>query len=514
MAAALTPKTTIATLLNDYPFLLPYLAGYHPEFKKLTNPVARRTVGRLATVERVAGIAGVPVATLLGDIADEIAAKTGSRPEVARTAAGGIDPERQRELKAIIGELHAGRTPAEVKPRFEALIQGVEATEIAAMEQALIEEGLPDTEVKRLCDVHMQVFQEALDANPVLCAPAGHPVDTFQRENRAVLEVTRTMREAADRVGKDGDVPSWRREKPALADALQQLSEYERHFVRKENELFPLLEKHGVAGPSKVMWALHDDIRTVSKELRGAVSRDDVRAAVHSVDETATMIEDMVNKEEKVLFPMALDVLSEHEWRKIRAGETDIGYALIADVPPWPEEGEPEVPPAETPPMVAAGSTAAVGGTAAASATPAATSAAPHPSTAPLPLETGALAPEQIALLLGALPIDVTFVDENDVVRFYSEGERIFPRSPGVIGRTVQNCHPPASVYKVQEILDAFRAGEKSAADFWIQREKKFVHIRYFALRDGDGTYRGVLEVVQDVTAIRALQGERRLVDW
>ena len=117
-------------------------------------------------------------------------------------------------------------------------------------------------------------------------------------------------------------------------------------------------------------------------------------------------------------------------------------------------------------------------------------------------------------LILTALPIDFQFVDEHDRVRFYSEGERIFPRSPGVIGRKVQNCHPPASVHKVQQIIDAFRSGEKDVAEFWIEIQGKFLHIRYFALRDATGSYRGVLETTQDVTAIRALQGQRRLLDW
>jgi hypothetical protein len=108
----------------------------------------------------------------------------------------------------------------------------------------------------------------------------------------------------------------------------------------------------------------------------------------------------------------------------------------------------------------------------------------------------------------------VTFVDENDEVRFYSEGDRVFPRSPGVIGRKVQNCHPPASMDKVQEIVNAFRAGEKDVAEFWIVRGGRFVHIRYFALRDATGAYRGVAETTQDVTGIRALEGERRLLDW
>jgi hypothetical protein len=474
MAIALTPKTTIGTLLSEYPFLLQYLADYHPEFKRLTNPVTRRTVARLATLERVAGMAGVPTQKLLADVAAEIAARTGVPPEVGATAAAGVDPARQEELKAIIRELHDGRTPDEVRPRFAALIQDIDAAEIAAMEQALIAEGMPDTEVKRLCDVHVKVFEEALDTHPQLDVPAGHPIETFQRENRALLEITQALRDAAGCIDQTTQAADWKRGKASLTGSAERLVEVDLHYLRKENQLFPFLEKHGVEGPSKVMWALHDDIRAVIKDLREKLAEDDVRAALHAVDEVTTMVDDMVTKEQKILFPMAVEMLSEEEWRP----------AVAAEAVPAPSPA-PTVTPAGPP---------AVG--------------------EPLALHTGSLSIEQINLMLGVLPIDFSFVDENDEVRFYSEGERNFPRSPGVIGRKVQNCHPPASVHKVQEIIDAFRTGEKSAADFWITLGGKFLHIRYFAVRDAEGNYRGVVETVQDVTGIRALEGQRRLLEW
>jgi hypothetical protein len=339
MTVVLTPKTTIGTLLSEYPFLLSYLADYHPEFKRLTNPVARRTVGRLATVERAAAMAGIPTAKLLGDIAAHIAAQTGQAPSVGQTAAAGVDALRQQELKEIIGELHAGRSADEVKPRFAALIQDVEATEIAAMEQALIAEGLPETEVKRLCDVHVQVFADALDTHPALQLPPGHPIDTFQRENHELLHVTQEMRELAARIGAPPDEAEWRASKDQLAGVVGRLAEVERHYLRKEHQLFPFLERHGVEGPTKVMWALHDDIRGELKELRRALGADDAGGALQAAREVTTMIDDMVTKEEKVLFPTALDVLSEAEWREIRAGEAEIGYALVGVVPPWPAGG-------------------------------------------------------------------------------------------------------------------------------------------------------------------------------
>lgn len=132
-----------------------------------------------------------------------------------------------------------------------------------------------------------------------------------------------------------------------------------------------------------------------------------------------------------------------------------------------------------------------------------------------LALDTGTLTSEQVNLLLTHLPVDISYVDENDTVIYYSATpERIFPRAPGVIGRKVQNCHPPKSVDVVDRILKAFRSGERDSAEFWIQSQGKFIHVRYFALRDGTGTYKGTLEVTQDATAIRALRGERRLLDW
>ena len=487
----LTPKTTVHTLLKEYPFLLDFLAGYHPEFKKLTNPVLRRTIGRMATLDTVAEQGNVPLNRLTIDIADEIEKQAGTRPPIADVAdAETIDPARLEALHGIVKDLHAGKTVEEVKPRFEELIADVEATEIAAMEQKLIEDGVPDTEVKRLCDVHVQVFAEALEGHEPVRAPAGHPMDTFQRENQALLQVTASLRKVAEAIGEPPDGAAWARLKGALRDTVERLREVDKHYLRKENQLFPFLEEHGVEGPSKVMWAIHDDIRALLKQARTTIDDDDAALAVTTCLALAKMVDDMVTKEEKVLHPMAMDTLSDAEWVRIRAGEDDIGYAFITDVPAWTAAG------------VDGGESSQAGP--AGQASPAGL----------LDLKTGGLSLEELNLVLGALPIDFQYVDEHDRVRFYSEGHRIFPRSPGVIGRKVQNCHPPASVHKVQQIVDAFRAGEKESAEFWIQMQGKFLHIRYFAIRDEAGAYRGVVETVQDATAVRALEGQRRLLDW
>ena len=489
----ITPKTTVHTLIKEYPFLLDFLASYNPEFVKLTNPVLRRTMGRMATLEKAAGIANIPLNQLMIDVAAAVERETGGNPGVAdNAAAGGIDPERLETLKQIIKDLHAGHPMDELTQRFGELIEDVDATEIAAMEQQLITEGMPESEVKRLCDVHVQVFAGSLETHDRVKAPAGHPIDTFQRENDAIMQVTNSLRKVAGAIrATDDPTAAWPALKGPLGKTLERLREVEIHYVRKENQLFPFLEKHGVEGPSKVMWALHDDVRAALKDALRYTAEDNAEQAALSSEWLAQTIDDMVTKEEKILFPMSLEMISNEEWVEIRAGEGDVGYAYIADIAPWPAGGNGK---------------AAVAGQAglAASGGPA----------GPLPLHTGALTAEQVDLMLSTLRLDISFVDEHDEVLYYSEGERIFPRSPGVIGRKVQNCHPPHSVDKVQEIVDAFRSGEKDVADFWIQAHGKFLHIRYFAMRDESGAYRGTLETVQDVTAIRALEGERRLVDW
>ncbi len=486
----ITPKTTVQSLLDAYPFLAEFLARTNPAFKRVTNPLLRHTMGRMATLEKAADLGDVALDTLMAQIAGEVERVTGVRPELTSAPdVKRVDPARQEALKQIIRDLHAGTSMDELKQRFAALIEDVDAGEIAAMEQALMDEGMSEQEVKRLCDVHVQVFADSLEEHDKVQAPPGHPVDTFQRENEALLQLAASLRRVTETLGDPVGPDAWLRLKDGLRTLAERFAEAEKHYLRKENQLFPYLERHGVEGPSKVMWALHDDIRAVMKELRTALAADQAGAAARAARQLAVMSDDMVTKEEKILYPMAMETLSEEEWAAIRAGEAEIGYTLIGAPPSWAPAGS-----------------AGTSGTA---------SPAPHASEPDLlQLNVGALTPEQLRLMLAALPIDYAFVDEHDTVRFYSKGERIFPRSPGVVGRQVQNCHPPASVHKVQQIIDAFRAGQQDTAEFWITLEGRFLHIRYFACRDADGAYRGIVETVQDVTAIRALEGQRRLLDW
>jgi DUF438 domain-containing protein len=399
---------------------------------------------------------------------------------------------RKETLKAVIRRLHRGEPVEAVRSDFAQLLRDVGPSEIAEIEQALITEGLPEAEIKRLCDVHVAVFRESLDTQAPPQEQPGHPVHTFRAENDAAEAVLGELGRAISALEEEADDGArWERTDKLLAI----LREYEKHYLRKENILFPYLEKHGFAGPSSVMWAIHDDVRDEWKSLDQLLEQrpgEDAVAAVAQIRNQwtwlATTVRDMFYKEEHILLPTALEKLSEEEWHRIRAQEAEIGYSYVKPGDEWPA-GDRII---ESAPVPSGATTAGQ-----------------------LQLGTGALTLEQINLLFGNLPLDITYVDANDEVRFFSHGqERVFPRSPAVIGRKVQQCHPPQSMDRVQQILDAFRAGTRDVAEFWIEMHGRFVHIRYFALRDEDRTYHGTLEVVQDITTLRELEGERRLLDW
>ena len=402
--------------------------------------------------------------------------------------------KRQEKLKSLIRELHRGKSVDDVKSDFAELVRGVSAAEISAMEQALIAEGMPESEIKRLCDVHVEVFRESLDEQVKEAVAPGHPVHTFRAENAAAAKVLEALGEAVEAVKANPAPAHLKRARERLAELLG----YDRHYERKENILFPYLERHGFSGPSAVMWAIHDDVRAGWKALDKALAEgpsDDASIFAARIDALfepmGRAMREMFYKEENILFPTALEMLNEAEWLQIRGQEAEIGHFRVH--------------PGESQPTGRVGAKPAAG----------AKSVELEPSGGgAIQLDTGMLTAEEINWLLTNLPVDVTYVGKDDAVRYFSQTrERIFPRSPAIIGREVQRCHPPASVHRVQQILDDFRAGRSDVAEFWIQMGEKFIHIRYFAIRSDDGEYQGTLEVSQDVSGIRKLEGEKRLLD-
>jgi len=396
--------------------------------------------------------------------------------------------KRKEAMKEVIRRLHAGESVEDLKDKFGDVIRGATAGEIAEAERAMISEGVSVSEIQRLCDLHVAVFRESLDEEPAPESLPGHPVFTFRMENEVTSRLLEAMKETLN-TWQNGDQQALE----TLRGEAENLAAIEKHYSRKENILFPYLEEKGFEGPSSVMWGVDNEIRQEIKQFKQTISAPEPNPikAESQFQSLAHNIQEMIYKEEKILFPEALKRLSEEQWVEIREQEDEIGYFNVKPKNAWkPKENQAEQ---ETKTLK---------------------EETMSPSDGLISLDTGALTREQINLMLTHLPVDVTFVDENDQVRYFSQGkERIFDRSPAIIGRAVTKCHPPQSVHRVEIILDEFRSGKRDVTEFWIQTGDQFVHIRYFALRDDQGDYKGCIEVSQNATHIRALEGEKRLLD-
>lgn len=319
----------------------------------------------------------------------------------------------------------------------------------------------------------------------------------LMQENAALLSRFENIRSLLREGALDSD---WE----LLGKRLLELEQFNDHYLKKENILFPYLERkadyfNGLA----IMWALHDQVRALMRQTAallkaGAPARADLTAAVGHL---FFAMHGLVFKEELILLPAAMDTLTEAEWAEMERQEGEYGYPFIT--------------PPERRSAAAAAAAPMPGSAAAGAATGAAAGEALPPAPARFCTPTGELDFGQLAAVFDALPLDLTVVDENNKVRYFTRPkDRIFPRSPAIIGRDVRNCHPPESVGKVLEIVEAFRAGRKDSATFWIRMRGRLVLIRYFCLRDAEGAYRGTLEVSQDITDIQSLEGERRLAQW
>jgi DUF438 domain-containing protein len=399
--------------------------------------------------------------------------------------------KRKDLLKHMILQLHEGTAPEAVKQQLVRLLGKVPYNDVVEVEQQLINEGLPQEEVLKLCDIHTMALDGVLDHSEAKTAPPGHPVHTFKEENRALRKEIQALEPLYADIkkvkGKEG--------LNGLLDDIHQhfnaLMDVEKHYLRKENLLFPFLEKHGITGPPTVMWGKHDETRELLKaavEALGAtkdITADEAKTVVDLVLEPASKaVDDMINKEEEILFPMCLDTLTDEEWLQIERQSIEYGFCLYDPKVKWHPEG------AELEEVMSE-------------------------ETGRIQLASGSFDAEELTAILNTIPFDMTFVDKDDEVRYFTQGrERIFSRSRAILGRNVRQCHPPSSVHVVEKILSDFKSGKEDHTAFWITLGDRFIHIEYFALRNEKGEYLGTLEVSQNLTEKRRLEGEQRLLQY
>ncbi|MGD8466278.1 MAG: DUF438 domain-containing protein [Anaerolineae bacterium] len=398
---------------------------------------------------------------------------------------------RKAKLKELILQLHAGESQDSVQAELVQTLGTIPYGEVVEVEQELLEEGLPQEEVLKLCDVHSAVLQGNVDLSTSKSIPDGHPMDVLLQENKALTTVlAQANARLADLVEiDDAELQT------AILDLIalfNQLMDVDKHYLRKEYLLFPYLERTGVTGPPKVMWGKHDEIRDLLKGslevLKTAgITKEELLASTEIVLQPAVQgIADMIVKEEEILFPMLMDALSDADWYEVQQQSLEIGYCLYDPSTEW------------SPPGIQTAGPDAI-----------------QQQGGRIQLSTGGFSAQELLAILNTLPVDITFVGSDDKVKYFSQSsERIFQRNRAILNRDVRHCHPPASAHIVDKILEDFRSGRQTRAPFWINMGGRMIHIEYFALHSDEGEYLGTLEVSQDLTGYRALEGEQRILSY
>ncbi|KLO22597.1 DUF438 domain-containing protein [Marinitoga sp. 1155] len=390
---------------------------------------------------------------------------------------------KKEYLKNLIKRVNQEKDNEELKKELQSIIRELSAEEIALVEQELMDnEGITIDQIQSVCDVHLNLFKEYIDKEKIE-VESWHPIYILMKEHEHIIKTAEKIRDIAKKILEKKSIQEAFPLFMNLNIHIDNLMAAENYFLKEENVLFPYIEKYGITKPPAIMWREHDQVRDLRKKIikiKDNKNFEEIKKDLYNISlALLELFMNHVHKEHSVLFPTALKLIKKEEWFDIRKQFDEIGYCCFDPEPLDLEKSETE--------GVLEGK---------------------------IKLPSGKLTVEQLKYILNTLPIDITFVDANDEVKYFSESkERIFIRSRAILGRKVENCHPPKSVDIVKKIVNDFKSGKRNNADFWLKIGEKYVYIRYFAVRNNKGEYLGTLEVTQDIKPIQEITGERRIYD-
>lgn len=386
--------------------------------------------------------------------------------------------ERVAKLTELFQAVTREEFAPELVKNYQQVIELATPADVIAVVDRLMKLAIPMPELKRGINKALNLLNKALQNYPYQPPKSGSYLDVMLQNNEQIDRLLKTIRPLLKEINSGNF-----QVRQELADKLTTLSRIDLYYQIKENALFPLIERHLPEYRClQVMWSFHDDIR---RNLKAAIDMlasetTDLKQFNRLAGDIFFNIYTIKFREERILFPVISGIIPEEQLNALLPESIEIGFPFVQPMPGQAEK--PQAAPVEN---------------------------------GEIDFETGALTPEQIRLVFNHLPVDITYVDENNKVRYFSTPEkRIFRRTSSIIGRDVKNCHPHESVHVVEQIVENFRCGRKNSASFWIRMNDDFILIQYFAVRDESGTYKGVIEVTQEISEIRGLQGQKRLLDW
>ena len=428
---------------------------------------------------------------------------------------------KKEKLKEMLKKLHWGEDEDKVNEEFKDVLRSISPLEIPLIEQELVKEGISSREIARMCDIHVEIFRESVKGaeSEVKELPAGHPLRTLYEENIEIMKDAEILNlYASSLLNLEGKNRSnVLRTLESIVRGLKAIGYT--HYNREEMIHFPYLERRGPTAVPAVLWRKHDEIRSEINRLLREILKENYEEIVKISQDLASRLIDMVFRENNILYPTLKVLLGEGEFKAIRMLDDEIGYYKIRPGDEWSSNAEPIMPYQiqeeitveqlmNLPQYLIEEMKSKMG------------EVKSEPDKTGLiregdvELEDGYMLPEEISAVFAAMPVDVTFIDKDDRVRFFSGGKRIFTRTTSILGRPVQLCHPPKSVHIVNKILQAFKNGERNRAEFWINMQGRKILIQYFAIHNKEGEYLGALEFTQDVADIKKIEGEKRLLEW
>jgi len=427
-------------------------------------------------------------------------------------------------LKELLKQLHAGKSVKELKEQFKEVLTSLSPLEIPIIEQELVKEGISAKEIARMCDIHVELFRNAISGGlEVEKIPSGHPLHTLYMENDQITKDAEMLSLYSQSLASLEDEERKREMLISMRELVEELKGIGKtHYSREEMLIFPYIERRGITAVPTVLWTKHDENRYAIRGLERLLKRETemgwkefVERVKKSVEDLTRGLVDMVFRENNIFYPTIFALLREGEWVAIKEQEEIFGYYKFTPKNEWKPSAQP-IQPYEIETSLSAEQILSL---------PKEVQIALRgqrleaDTTLPkkegdIELEIGFLSPKEISEIFKTLPLEVSFIDKDDRVKFYSKDHKIFARSRSVLGRPVQLCHPPKSYYMVDKILKAFKERKRDLAEFWINVEGRTIHIRYFPVWDDRNEYLGTLEVIQDVTELKKLEGEKRLLDW
>ena len=484
MAKIIDLNKTVYELVKEYPELIAIMSGLG--FTEITKKPVLHSVGRIMTIPKGAGMKNIPLGKVLEAFREngfELSGSSGHTEESKQQkdiAEKSMEEptSRSAQLKAYLRRLGDGEALKDVREDFVREFGEVEASEIMKAEQELMKEGTPLTEVQRLCDIHSALFhgatkeerianaeravEESLkkmnthathddrDKNALaLAAIGGHPLHTLTEENKALTVLLEQYKQSK------------------AVELIPKIRELSIHYAKKGDLLYPLLNiRYDISGPANVMWTVDDEIRDELGNLMAEADHNDAwQSRLEAVLDRA---EEMIYKEQNILFPICAANFTEQEWYGIYHDAKDYASCFDVSAGIWTE--------AET-----------------------ARTEADAKVDGEVIMPGGHMSIQQLTAMLNTIPLEISFVDADNINRYFNEGEKVFKRPSMAIDRDVFSCHPPKVEPMVRQIIVDFRNSLRDEVSVWMEKNGRTMLVKYMAVRDKRGAYIGTLEIVQDM---------------